>query len=416
MAGFETAPNGDLRVAFRLNLNGVKHRIRESLGVKATKDKKREVRRDLLGDIETALATKNWKELVRLCPGSIKRFRELGLVQDGAQVTFTMKELIALVERDYEQNKHSNLQHLKSTVKHVLKFPAFVNLLAMDCTAELVKQYITWRQGQKKAGGKPYANATINRELSAIVRGFTLAVETGRLTHAPQIKLLEEDNARQGFFTRDLIDAFKRHLPEYLHDMLEAGNLTGWRKSELSLLTFTSHVDFKEGWLKLNVGETKNDRPRFFPMNDTPELREILERRYRENREYMTRTGKIFPWVFHRDGEQIVGFRKAWDHAVRAINAERRAAGLPALPQKPLFHDLRRTAVLHLELAAVPRSSAKAITGHLTDAVYENYIPDDLNLLREAGRKLNAHREEEAGKVVPILSQSGSANGKKSSN
>jgi len=36
------------------------------------------------------------------------------------------------------------------------------------------------------------------------------------------------------------------------------------------------HVDFKDGWLRLNPGETKNAEGRSFAF--TPELRSILER------------------------------------------------------------------------------------------------------------------------------------------
>lgn len=53
------------------------------------------------------------------------------------------------------------------------------------------------------------------------------------------------------------------------------------------------------------------------------------------------------PYVFHRDGEEIRSFRKAWDGA-----CER--AGLVGA----WFHDLRRTAVVNLERAGVPRSVA----------------------------------------------------------
>jgi hypothetical protein len=49
---------------------------------------------------------------------------------------------------------------------------------------------------------KGYANATINRELSALKRMFTLAIQAGKLLQLPHIPMLAEDNVRKGFFER----------------------------------------------------------------------------------------------------------------------------------------------------------------------------------------------------------------------
>jgi hypothetical protein len=47
-----------------------------------------------------------------------------------------------------------------------------------------------------------YANATINRELAAFKRTFTLAIQAGKLVQRPFIPMLAEDNVRKGFFER----------------------------------------------------------------------------------------------------------------------------------------------------------------------------------------------------------------------
>lgn len=44
-------------------------------------------------------------------------------------------------------------------------------------------------------------------------------------------------------------------------------------------------------------------------------------------------------------------------------------------------HDFRRTAVRNLELAGVPRSTAMAMVGHTTEAIYHRYAIVDASKL-----------------------------------
>ncbi|HJU09695.1 MAG TPA: tyrosine-type recombinase/integrase, partial [Candidatus Binataceae bacterium] len=145
-------------------------------------------------------------------------------------------------------------------------------------------------------------------------------------------------------------------------------------KSEI-LTRKRQHLDLEAGWLRLEPGETKNGRGRMFPL--TPELREILERQFAETRAFEKATGRLVPWLFHRNGKPIKDFRHAWSVA-------RRAAGIPGR----LLHDFRRTAVRNLERAGIPRSAAKAMVGHETDSIYERYAIADEGMLKEAAVKL----------------------------
>ncbi len=78
------------------------------------------------------------------------------------------------------------------------------------------------------------------------------------------------------------------------------------------------------------------------------------------------REGRIVPFVFHRQGEQIRSMRRAWNSAIKR-------AGVPGA----WIHDLRRTAVRNLERAGVSRSVAMNLTGHKTEAVYRRYAIAD---------------------------------------
>jgi hypothetical protein len=73
------------------------------------------------------------------------------------------------------------------------------------------------------------------------------------------------------------------------------------------------HLDLQAGRLRLEPGESKNKEGRMFPL--TPELREVLERQVEWTRPLEIETGKVIPWLFHRQGEPIKDFRAAWENA-----------------------------------------------------------------------------------------------------
>ncbi len=79
---------------------------------------------------------------------------------------------------------------------------------------------------------------------------------------------------------------------------------------------------------------------------------------------------------------------KAWRKACRA-------AGLAG----KIPHDFRRTAVRNLERAGVPRSTAMAMVGHKTEAIYRRYAIVDEAMLHEGGALLAAYTE---GKVAGL--------------
>ena len=59
-------------------------------------------------------------------------------------------------------------------------------------------------------------NGEINRELAALKRMFNLAFQAEQITRKPHIPMLEENNARQGFFERAAYEAVLVRLPDYL--------------------------------------------------------------------------------------------------------------------------------------------------------------------------------------------------------
>ena len=243
--------------------------------------------------------------------------------------------------------------------------PVFGALPAVKVTSADVRAYQAQRQGDGAA------NATINRELAALKRMFSLAVKGEKIHRAPHIGMLQEHNARTGFFEDHQYEAVLRHLPAYAQPVVTFAYLTGWRvRSEVLTLQWRQ-VDFKAGIVRLDPGTTKNLEGRTFVM--TPELRATLEAQLQATDELQRKAGSVIPWVFHRTkrGRPLKGFRKAWQQACAT-------AGVPGR----ILHDLRRTAVRNLERAGVPRSVAMKTVGHKTESVYRRYAIVDEAMLR----------------------------------
>ena len=285
---------------------------------------------------------------------------------------------------DYRINHRRSIDRAERSVAHLRK--AFNLVQALDITTDQISRYVVARQA---AGA---TNGTINRELSALKRMFRLGERAGRVAQRPYVPMLREDNVRKGFFQHDEFRRMLHHLPEALRPVIEVAYVTGWRiKSEI-LTRQKSHLDLVQGWLRLDPGETKNGEGRMFPL--TPELRAVLERQLARTREKEMTTGQIIPWLFHREGEPIRSFRRAW------LTACKRAG----VPQR-IPHDFRRSAVRNLERAGVPRSAAMALVGHKTEAIYRRYAIADEGMLREGAVKLATLHKTEQGtgrNVIPF--------------
>ncbi len=286
----------------------------------------------------------------------------------------TLDDLLAMVEADYVANSRKSLDRVKYAAAPLREFFGR-NRKARDITPDRITAYAAHRLEEAKP-------ATVNYEMAILRRGFHLGKKARKVADRPEIDMLHVDNARKGFFELEQLRSVLEHLPEYLQAVAAVAYITGWRtKSEL-LTRQWRHVDFANGWLRLEPGESKNSEGREFPL--TPELRTILEAQRKRVREIEQATGTIIPWVFvhplgagrAKAGSRIKNFRTAWENTCKL-------AGVPRL-----LHDFRRTAVRNLERAGVSRSAAMKLTGHKTEAVYRRYAIVDSSMLQEAAAKL----------------------------
>lgn len=314
-------------------------------------------------------------KLLRRRHGEMGKGRLIG--PDAEKTTFG--DLSAMLRTDYEVQGRRSLNRVMDAVNNLKEF--FGESRALDITADRITSYISTRQA---AGA---ANATINRELSALKRMFRLGERAGKVVQRPYIEMLTEDNVRTGFFEPDQFRSVLAKLSEDLKPVAVVAYITGWRIHSEILTRRWSHVDFNAGWLRLEPGETKNGEGRMFPL--TPELRSALERQRERTEALQKAMEQIIPWIFHRAGKPIRSFRRAWLTACKA-------AGLPGR----IPHDFRRTAVRNLERAGVPRSAAMKMTGHLTESVYRRYAICDEGMLREAAVKLAALHSADQRKIA----------------
>jgi integrase len=270
----------------------------------------------------------------------------------------------------------SVLSHLKPLREH------FGDWRALEITFRAIEAYITKRREDEKS------NATINRELELLRRALRLAHDRQLLPSIPKVRVLTENNTRQGFFERPDLEAVVAALPAYLQDFTRFAYLTGWRKGEIISLRWTD-VDQDAGAIRLRPEAAKTGRGRTVMLEG--DLVELIDRRWQARLIEQDGKVRVSDLVFHRDGEPVGDFRKAWATACQA-------AGVP----DKLFHDLRRTAARNMVRAGVPERVAMAVTGHLTRSMFDRYNIVSEDDLRMAAQKTTMYVDTLPTRRAPL--------------
>jgi integrase len=325
----------------------------------------REVARHVRTGEKIDAVDKNRSEAVRFLK---RRLGEIAAEQHGGrpfvgpqQERVTVGELLDGLERDYKMRDKWGTK-VASNVKPVREY--FGSWRAADLSANVLGTYI------EKLRDEGYSNSTVNRRLQLLGQAFRVAIQNKTLSLAPFIpRLSEVGNERQGFFETANFEAVVAQLPEYLRDFSRFGFVTGWRKGSIESLRW---ADVGEDVIYLRAENSKTRKPETMPLEG--ELQDIINRRRAaavlKSDDAPTRFAEF---VFHRNGEPIGDFRKAWASACVS-------AGLG----KMLFHDLRRTASRNMISAGVPQAVAMKITGHRTDSMFRRYAIVNEEQKREA--------------------------------
>lgn len=292
-----------------------------------------------------------------------------------AEERLRFEDLAQMLLDDYTVNDRRSSRRINGALKHLRA--AFGMDRVVDITTDRIQRYVADRREQDGA------NATINRELAALKRMFKLALQAERLSRAPHIAMLEENNARQGFVEHAEFLALVAALPSHLKDPINYLYLSGWRVSEALRLEWRD-VDHAGQVVRLAPEKSKTKDGRVLPLSG--ELIDVIDRAQHARR-------LECPFVFHNGGKPILDFRRAWSAACRK-------AGLAKL----LVHDLRRTAVRNLTRAGVPDAVAMKITGHKTRAIFDRYNIVSEADLRNAMQRRDQYLESRPAdrKVVPL--------------
>jgi len=284
---------------------------------------------------------------------------------------------------DYTINGKRSTKNLQRTIIAGALAPWFRGRRMAALTTPDIRAYVADRQAHG------YANATINRELAALKRMYTLAIQAGKLLQRPHIPMLTEDNVRQGFFERAQFEAVRRHLAPTYQAVVTLAYYTGWRINSEILRLEWHQVDRTAGVIRLEPGTTKNRDGRMFLYSAISELRAAVDGLWARH-EALEGQGILTPLVFcRRQGQRICTFWKRWRTAAEA-------AGCPGR----IPHDFRRTAVRNLNRAGVPETVAMKITGHKTRSVFDRYDITSEEDLAEAARKLEALTGTIAGTIA----------------
>ena len=253
--------------------------------------------------------------------------------------------------------------------------PFFSCRRAASIKGALGEEYVQYRL---KAGVSP---ATINRELSTLIRMLRLGSERDKVAKLPRIHKLTEVSPRAGFFERSDFEAVRRRLRPDLQCAVTIAHSYGWRmQSEVLTLTL-SQVDLGVGTLRINPGGSKTGEGRIVYLSS--EVKRMLEEQIERVRTLSRTLGRVIPYLFPHlskgrlQGERIQDFRKSWTSACKA-------AGLSGM----LRHDLRRTAARNLIRSGVPEVVNMRITGHRTRAVFDRYNIVSPADLQDAARKM----------------------------
>src|SRR5438309_3539435 len=316
-----------------------------------------------------------------------KRFGEIASRRFvGPQEERVMFEDLAKgIERDYKVRGLRSTRAAAGRMLHLKK--AFGGMRALEITPDRIRTYQADRLDEKASP------ATINRETSHLARAFRIAVKSGLLSVVPPFPdRLEESAPRQGFFEHaEYLAVRDRLTPAVYQDVLDFAYYSGWRRGEITGLTWRE-IDMAGSVIRLDPERSKTKTGRLLPMSQP--LKEVLKRRLTERRLDQA-------LVFHRDGEPLIDWRKAWEAACEA-------AGL----RGKRVHDCRRTAARNLIRSGTPERVAMQLTGHKTRSVFDRYNIVSESDLRAGVDRLAAYvKKLPKETIVEPLKKAGKARG-----
>ena len=191
---------------------------------------------------------------------------------------------------------------------------------------------------------KKTAPITFNRLLATISHIYTIAIEFGKIDQKPfsTKKKQFKEKGRLRYLMPDEVQRLLDCCVSYLRTIVVIALHTGMRKGEILKLRFGHNVDLEKRVISLS--ETKNDDPRFIPMNDTLYAALVEATKGKKRGEYL---------FCYSEGVHLQDVKRSFATALK--NAE---------IKNFKFHDLRHTFASNLVMNGVDLFVVKELLGH----------------------------------------------------
>lgn len=322
-------------------------------------------------EVKRSLRTKSEKQARRNADAIMAEVSRGRFAPEHDRIDYQQMEDALL--RDYRLNERRSMGDLATVrFKHLRWFRDYQ---AKHITTDLISRYINHRLDEKAA------NASINRELAALKRMFNVLG-----MQPPRIKMLRENNARQGFVEWADFQAIRERLPEPINRLVTVCYVTGWRFSAVANLEwrdvgldrpFSPHRE--HGVIRLRKEWSKNNTAVEFPLTDI--LSEAIYGRSG------TDIGLgLTPYVFAnpRTLRPYKDIRDSWKRACKA-------AGWDGL----LIHDLCRSAIRNMvRTPGVTEHMAMALSGRKTRHILDRYDIVSSDDRQKAAEALQAYLDD----------------------
>lgn len=187
------------------------------------------------------------------------------------------------------------------------------------------------------------SSATVNREIACLKHIFTKAIEWGKISRNPalKVKLFREKNRRVRYLEKEEIPRLCEACRDWLRPIVLVALNTGMRKSEILRLKWAD-VDFRRRIIYVLDAKTGE---REIPLNDL--LFKVLLR---------VRKNPKSPYIFcHKNGKPYKDIRRSFELALERAEID-----------DFRFHDLRHTFASHLVMGGVDLKTVQELLGHKT--------------------------------------------------
>jgi integrase len=163
----------------------------------------------------------------------------------------TLDDLESKILADYKKHNRRSAATVKHCLKRVKAFFAFDRLV--DIGTERIDQY------QEARLSEGAARATVNREMAYLRHGYKLLIKGRQISRAPEIKLLEDENVRQGFLSKADFDKLVGNLEPQARDIVIFLYNSGWRSKEAMTLEWKD-VDgsLYKLWIRADRGKERS--------------------------------------------------------------------------------------------------------------------------------------------------------------